>query len=200
MFHSRASTSIADNARPNQNTEQLAKWLNAKHYVSKYKPIPIEEFWAFDSSIYPASTSRDFLDIMEQSKGNHTGNLPANELIDKFKSRFTPSGSISIPKSKELQNPVTNLVVSLAVETAKAGCGALVFCSNRKGCERLATLVSRAMPRGDNVPAQTLENRKDVLAELWSLPIGIEETLRRTVMSGVAFHRMSKPALCSKTS
>ena len=171
-----------------QNTEQLARWLNAKHYVSNYKPIPIEEFWTFDNSIYPASTSREFVDMADQSKTDHAAVSSTGEVTRKFKSRMTPIRWIRESGFKELQNPVTNAVVSLAIETAKAGFGALIFCSNRKGCETLARLVSRA--RREDVSNQALEQRKEVLAELRSLPIGIDETLGKTVMRGVAFHRM----------
>ena len=177
----------AVNKRLYQNTEQLARWLNAKHYVSNYKPIPIEEFWTFDNSIYPASTAREFVEIADQSKADHAAVSSADEVTKKFKSRMTPVRWISESRFKELQNPVANVVVSLAIETAKAGFGALIFCSNRKGCETLARLVSRA--KVEDISDQVLEQRKEVLAELRSLPIGIDETLARTVMRGVAFHR-----------
>ena len=179
-----------------KNTVQLARWLNAKHYVSNYKPIPIEEFWTFDNSIYPASTSRDFVNMADQRKADHATVSSADEVTRRFKSRTAPIRWISESRFKELQNPVTNVVVSLAIETAKAGFGALIFCSNRKGCETLARLVSRV--RGEDISNQVLEQRKEVLAELRSLPIGIDETLGKTVMRGVAFHRMCKLALESK--
>ena len=155
--------------------------------MSNYKPIPIEEFWTFDNSIYSASTSREFVDMADQSKADNAAASSADEVVRKFKSRMTPNRWVNKSGFKELQNPVTNVVVSLAIETAKAGFGALIFCSNRKGCETLARLVSRA--RGEDISSQVFEQRKEVLAELRSLPIGIDETLSKTVMKGVAFHR-----------
>ena len=134
--------------------------------------------------------------MADQSKADHATASSADEVIKKFKSRMTPVRWISKSGFKELQNPVTNVVVSLAVETAKAGFGALIFCSNRKGCETLARLISRA--RGEDISNQVLEQRQEVLAELRSLPIGIDETLGRTVMMGVAYHRRCKLALKSK--
>lgn len=114
-----------------------------------------------------------------------------DEAIKEFKSQVYSSREIKKSKFQELKNPLTNAVVSLSVETARSGYGALIFCSNRKGCETLALLISRAMPLSDDVPDRTMEQRRDILSELRSLPIGIDETLGKTVMRGVAFHRMS---------
>lgn len=125
-----------------------------------------------------------------RSSDKGASNAAADKLIKQFKSQTAATGSIQKSDYKDLQAPVTNVVVSLAIETARAGYGALIFCSHRKGCESLATLMSRAMPSSDETPDHVLDNRKDVLAELRSLPIGIEETLGKTVMKGVAFHRM----------
>ena len=112
-----------------------------------------------------------------------------DETIKKFKSHVSPCRWIRKSEVKDLRNPVTNAVVSLAIETARSGYGALIFCSNRKGCETLALLISRAMPHSDDVASGITEQRRDVLSELRSLPIGIEDTLEKTVMKGVAFHR-----------
>ncbi|KAL9589382.1 MAG: hypothetical protein Q9203_001819 [Teloschistes exilis] len=38
------------------NTQLLAKWLNAKCYENKYKPVPIKEFLVIDNLICPLST------------------------------------------------------------------------------------------------------------------------------------------------
>ena len=175
-----------------QNTEQLSQWLNAKHYISMYKPIPIEEYWTIGDSIYPASTSRDFIDLAAQINGGASGGFLLDETIKKFKSQVSSPRWIRKSEVKDLRDPVTNVVVSLAIETARSGYGALIFCSNRRGCETLAMLISRAMPHGNDVAEGIMEQRRDVLSELRSLPIGIEETLGKTVTKGVAFHRKPK--------
>lgn len=83
-----------------------------------------------------------------------------------------------------------NAVVSLAVETAAAGYGALIFCGGRQGCQSMAALISEAMPRGLAVDDGLLDKRKDVIDELRSLPVGLDETLGKTIIRGVAFHRL----------
>ena len=129
--------------------------------------------------------------MADEIKVGPVGTRQVEEIIPMFQSQVLPNRWIRKSDFKELQNPVTNAVISLAIETAMAGYGALIFCSNRKGCESLATLVSRAMPSGDNILPGALEAREDVLSELRSLPIAIDETLGKTVMRGVAFHRRS---------
>lgn len=88
----------------------------------------------------------------------------------------------------ELKNPLSNAVVSLAVETANAGYGVLIFCSGRQGCQSTASLVSEAMPSLSDLDDQVLDRRKDVVSELRSSPVGLDDTLEKTVMKGVAFH------------
>ena len=158
------------------NTEILAKWLDAKYYNTKYVPVPIEEYLVYDGSIYPVSTSSAFFKTASQLSS--TQPLFA----------VSPARVIQTSEHNELRNPLTNAVVSLAVETAKGGYGALIFCSGRQGCQSTASLVSEAMPVLSDVDEKLLDRRKDVVSELRSLPVGLDDTLDKTVMKGVAFH------------
>lgn len=158
------------------NTEVLAKWLGAKYYNTKYAPVPIEEYLVYDRSIYPVSTHSAFFKTASQL--NSTQPL----------SSISPTRVIQISEHNELRNPLTNAVVSLAIEIAKAGYGALIFCSGRQGCQSTASLVSEAMPVFSDVDETVLDRRKDVISELRSLPVGLDDTLDKTVMKGVAFH------------
>ena len=157
------------------NTELLAKWLDAKYYNTKYVPVPIEEYLVYDLSIYPVSTSSAFLKTASQLNSTQV-------------STVSPTRVIQTSEHNELRNSLTNAVVSLAIETAKAGYGALIFCSGRQGCQSTASLVSEAMPVLSDVEESLLDRRKDVINELRSLPSGLDDTLGKTVMKGVAFH------------
>jgi hypothetical protein len=45
----------------NKDVELLAKWLDeAKFYISRYRPVPVEEHVVFDNAVYPASASNMF--------------------------------------------------------------------------------------------------------------------------------------------
>lgn len=154
----------------------LAKWLNAKYYNTKYVPVIIDEYLVYDRSIYPVSTSSAFFKTASQL--NSTQPL----------SNISPNREIQPSNHHELRNPVSNAVVSLAVETANAGYGALIFCGGRQGCQSTALLVSEAMPGGSDVNIETLDKRKDVVSDLRSLSVGLDDTLGKTVIRGVAFH------------
>jgi len=84
---------------------------------------------------------------------------------------------------------MANAMVALAVETATAGYGALVFCSSRQTCQVNAALISEAMPEPSAVDPDILEKRFDLLASLQSLPCGLDPVLETTIVRGVAFHR-----------
>lgn len=154
----------------------LARWLNAKFYISKYRPVPIEEHLVFDNAIYPAATSRAFYDT-------------AASLSDVSQSRVEPCGVIDPSPTKELTNTLLNAVVALANETARSGYGALVFCSSRGGCERDAELISRVLPDLSEIAPETLEKREELLQSLRSTSTGLDPVLGRIILFGVAFHR-----------
>lgn len=90
---------------------------------------------------------------------------------------------------KKLKDPLSNAVVSLAVETVKAGYGVLIFCGGRQACQSTALLVTEAMPGRRDITQVILDRRNDVLSDLRSLPIGLDEILGKTIIQGVAFHR-----------
>jgi hypothetical protein len=159
----------------------LAAWLdNAKFYISRYRPVPVEEHLVFDNAVYDASTSSGFYKTATQLNAQ-------TQRASQIKPE--PSRLIQQSESKELSNPLVNAVVSLANETVRAGYGALVFCSSRLGCEKDAVLISQVLPRPEEVDSATIDKRRDLLNDLRSLSTGLDRILEKTVLTGVAFHR-----------
>ncbi|KAL1954967.1 hypothetical protein VTO42DRAFT_374 [Malbranchea cinnamomea] len=159
------------------NTELLAKWLHANYYISRYRPIPIEEYVVYENSIYPAENSAHF--------------LRASSSVQKFKplqENITPHRVIAKSMFRELDNPMSNAMVALALETANSGYGALVFCGSRQLCQSNAVLISKAMPDTSMVDDTVLERRLDLIASLRTLPCGLDPVLEQTIIKGVAFH------------
>ncbi|KAK5047903.1 hypothetical protein LTR84_006091 [Exophiala bonariae] len=159
------------------NPELLADWLRAKFYIAKYRPIPIEEHLVYENGIYSTSNADDFCRTASQLTTRGLTPTP----------RPQPSRTIESSVHKQLESPVLNAVVALAVETASSGHGALVFCSSRAGVERMAILISDAMPT-TNIAADIWDKRQDVLASLRALPAGFEATFSQTILHGVGFH------------
>lgn len=160
-----------------KNTQLLAKWLDAKYFISQHVPVPIEEYLAYDHSIYRVSTSSSFLKSASQIPS--TQSLPT----------VNPIRMIRPSEYKELKDPLSNSVVSLAIETAKAGYGVLVFCGSRQACQSTALLVHEAMPGRTAFTKDILDRRNDLLCDLRALPVGLDEVLEKTIIKGVAFHR-----------
>jgi replicative superfamily II helicase len=143
-----------------------------------YRPVPIDEHLVFESEIYAASSTSSMLKAATKLKEDH-------------KPTQTPSSPIRIiqpSQHKELQETVLNSVVALTNETVRAGFGVLIFCSSRIGCESDAKIVSRVLPSPEEIESATLERRADLLADLRSLPSGLDPVLAETVPAGVAFH------------
>lgn len=159
------------------NLQRVANWLKAKFYIAKYRPIPIEEHLVYENEIYPTANAKRFFLTASQLTADTPSATPKPKACRK----------IGQSKSLELQNPVTNAVVALTIETTVAGHGALVFCSSRAGVERMAVLISEAMPT-ESWSDETWGRRQDVLASLRALPDGFEEVLSKTIVAGVGFH------------
>lgn len=156
------------------NTEVLATWLNAKYYNTSYVPVPIEESLVYDRSIYLTSTSSAFCKAASQlNAAQHSlGILPVRQ--------------VQKSEHSQLKNATLDAVVALAIETATAGFGALVFCGGRHGCQATAALIADTMP--PEVDRIVIDRREDVISELRSLAVGLDDTLEKTIICGVAFH------------
>ena len=158
------------------NPQILAEWLRAKYYISKYRPIPTEEFLVFENSIYEAANTKSFM-------------RTASQLSKPTADQASPQAVRTIEKSshRELDNSMLNSVIALALETAVHGYGALIFCSSRQGCQTMAKLVSECMPP-ELITGKLSDLRADLLASLQALPGGFEPALSKTLPVGVGFH------------
>ncbi|KAJ5187796.1 hypothetical protein N7449_010790 [Penicillium cf. viridicatum] len=156
------------------NTEMLAQWMNAKFYISTYRPIPIDEYLVYENGIYPAATSRQLF----QTASKLTAAAFLHDTIP-------PHRIIEPSTFKQLSNSATNAMVALAVETAAAGFGSLVFCGSRNACQIHAATIGEAMPPAE---AEELNKRLDLLAELRSLACGLDPALETTIIKGTGFH------------
>lgn len=165
----------------NKNIDVIAGWLGAHTYQTFYRPVPVQEHLVYESNIYPASTVGSLRTTAAQT-GSESRPLP---------STATPIRTIQSSPFKELKDTVLNSVVALANETVRSGYGALIFCSSRFGCESDARLIARVLPGLDEMDAATAEKRSNLLADLQSLPSGLDPGLAETVPLGVAFHRVS---------
>ena len=136
--------------------------------------------------VYPAASSAKFYKTATQLTGrSQTSSIPKPEA----KRIIRPS------QHKELSNSLINAVVALANETARAGYGALVFCSSRAGCEKDALLISQVLPQFEECSIDMMNKRSELLNDLRSTSSGLDHILEQTVPRGVAFHRKSRSGL-----
>ncbi|PYI03628.1 DNA-directed DNA polymerase theta [Aspergillus sclerotiicarbonarius CBS 121057] len=160
------------------NTEMLAEWMNAAYFVSTYRPVPIDDYLVYENAIYPAATSRQLFQTITKLKS-----MTNTSLMDKM-----PPHRIIRPSAfRELANLTTNATVALAIDTAAAGYGALVFCGSRQMCQLQAAVISEAIP-APSENTDELNKRLDLLADLRSLPSGLDPVLENTLVRGVGFH------------
>lgn len=120
------------------------------------------------------------------------GSFSASQEIKDIKLPLTaPLRRILQADHKSLQDPVTNAVVALANETARAGYGALIFAASRAASESDALLISRVLPATpDELGPEVWEARLDLLGELQAVTSsgGVDTNLSQTILAGVGFH------------
>ena len=133
----------------------------------------MEEFLVYDRSIYATASSSAFFKT-------------ASQLNSQSLSHTSPVRLVQTSEHSEFKNPILDAVAALAIETAVANCGALIFCGGRQACQNTALLISEAM--SVDCDESICDRRQDTLAQLRSLSVGLDDTLERTVARGVAFH------------
>ncbi|KAL3481207.1 hypothetical protein BJX99DRAFT_243835 [Aspergillus californicus] len=161
------------------NTELLAEWINARYFISTYRPVPVDEHLVYNNAIYPAATLRQLFQTI--SKLTSTGGVSVSDAVP-------PQRAIKPSTLREFSNPMTNAMVALAIDTVTAGYGALVFCGSRQGCQIQAALISETMPDPSTIHMEVVNKRLDLLADLRSLPSGLDPVLEVTLIKGVGFH------------
>jgi DNA polymerase theta len=128
----------------------------------------------YENAIYPAATSRQLFQTASKltAAASVTDAIPPHRVIE-------PSSY------KQLSNSATNAVVALAVESAVAGFGVLVFCGSRQACQNQAVTIGESMPAAG---PEEMNKRLDLLAELRSLACGLDPVLETTIPRGPGFH------------
>ncbi|KAF8535721.1 P-loop containing nucleoside triphosphate hydrolase protein [Trichophaea hybrida] len=115
--------------------------------------------------------------------------IPLSEHIVYDSAVYTHSHNLetTIPPSetKELKDPITNAIITLALEAADQNFGVLVFCESRRRCEDLSLLLRIFMVAASD---ELQPKRFNVLGDLATTATGIDPVLAKTVPAGVAFH------------
>ncbi|CAK7266939.1 hypothetical protein SEPCBS57363_002346 [Sporothrix epigloea] len=172
------------------NIDLLARWLGAFSYQTRYRPVPIEEHIVYDGCIYSAEAT-----VHPQMGGDDTISA-SQEIKDIQLPLVAPLRRIQPGTHNLLLDSVTNAVVALANETARAGYGALVFSSSRAATESDALLISRVLSvTPEELGSAVWEARLDLLGELQALVSSSLDThLSQTILAGVGFHHAGMTA------
>jgi hypothetical protein len=130
--------------------------------------VLVEEHLVFNNVFYPASSSSRFYKTATY----------LNRQVEN-RSQLDPVATRLITRSpsKELNNPLINALVALSNETARAGYGALVFCTSRVGCEKDALLISQVLPSIGEMDNFAAEKGRDLWSALRSAATALDPVL-----------------------
>lgn len=136
----------------------LGVWLRAAVFASDFRPVPLVESIAHGGKLY--STALQPLRTLPPA-------LPEVAARD-------PDG-----------------VTQLCADVCAEGHSALLFCATKKWCESAAAMLTETLPlalRSHSVNDEVMAARQQVLTELQHTPAGLCPILKRSIVSGVAYH------------
>ncbi|XP_011556029.3 DNA polymerase theta [Plutella xylostella] len=143
------------------NLEVLARWLDAELFVTQFRPIPLDEYC-----------------------------LVGNKYYDK------DGNEIKAPQDSE-SSFGNDQVLKICFDTIKDDCSVLIFCMTKARCESLAQNVASSFFKigcSGNDMAKIMRNQLksdsilEVLEQLKSCPVGLDNVLKNTISFGVAYH------------
>ncbi|ETN63551.1 DNA polymerase theta [Anopheles darlingi] len=157
------------------NVELLARWLDADHYHTDYRPIELIEMMKIGNTVYGAAGAADQVAAIRRLDGTLLG----------------------CPITKDPEH-----VTQLTLETLLEGCSVIVFCPSKDWCEQLSlTLASTLHTLKKEDPASTHQalrerlneqldgtKQEEVLLQLRNCPAGLDAVLGKTIRYGIAFH------------
>lgn len=157
------------------NLSDVAKWLDAKLYITNYRPVPLNEHIVLEKKI---------LQIEYNEQYSNSYNLKTIRNIDFDKIPLEPC---------ELQS-----LLYLTIETVLDGYSTLIFCRTKAECESLARTISKTIFNiGKNeigdfkeklTKANDYEKILTLMKTLRQTSTGLDKNLESTIRFGCGFH------------
>ncbi|CDS39524.1 DNA polymerase theta [Echinococcus multilocularis] len=169
----------------------LGSWLEAAIYTTDFRPIPLTEFVYTKEIVYRVKAGEG--DAYERLESINDGEC----------------GLFNVPRERLPAVDNDDGVFELCFDTLLSGFAALIFCSTKQWCERLATSMAGHIyrlvkpylkmedkwpPKEPNDYGRTLRKQlneiglNECLQQLERSPAGLDPVLSRCIRFGVAFH------------
>lgn len=201
-----------------RNIEDVCKWLDAEHYITDYRPIPLYEMVKNGSKLYNRNMEEirtigdpSATEIREDFTSASIGSRAAPVAVPppivpggsglKFTAATSGAGTETAPDNaappaskRAAANDIGDPdgLVPLCQEVTRESRSVLIFCSTKKGCENCAKMIADRLPclqtEEEFTQDEVLEARIRLVEELRQLPDGVCATLKQTIVKGVAYH------------
>jgi replicative superfamily II helicase/DNA polymerase I-like protein with 3'-5' exonuclease and polymerase domains len=143
------------------NIDIFSVWLNASVFVTNYRPVPLVEYVKVGGALYDKS--------MNKVRNLATPMFPSND---------------------------SDQLVDLCCETLSGGHSVLIFCASKRLTEVFCVSLSNLLPdsvaypehKAHSAPGSLSSNRNLLLAHLKRTPGGLDPTLEKGILKGIAYH------------
>jgi POLQ-like helicase len=151
-----------------ENKRELADFMNAYLYERNYRPVELKEYIKLDSQIFEVDKTRFNLNETLENVVKLTRELDTKNCSQEQK-RDDPDGLIALIKEV----------------IPESSC--LIFCSTKKNCENLASLLC------NHLPPELKQHKRDLKLKLFSElreenSNNICSVLRQSLQYGIAYH------------
>ena len=157
--------------------ERLAGWLNARLFITNYRPVELKEFVAHRGDVYQKRT------------GGKENEEPGKCAPPGFEKRKDPV-PFHLLRGTDIKPGADQTAAALAAETAVDGHSCLIFCPSRKRTRTLALQLASAFETAVPSPSRQVAAAREGLAR--SLVVAGEgrpdTDLVECARAGVAFH------------
>lgn len=172
------------------NVAELATWLNANSYISRFRPVPLRALYKLGNALYDAESDALVRSLPTPAAHDPSGvgPPPIAFLSSQFIHWFLDSGGAAGQRGREGRSISAGVRRQQTVvprpRRTRSCCCSLLRAASRSPCVQLLLASHVHADATDSVRVA----RQELQHHLRQLPTGLSSVLARTIGSGVAFH------------
>ncbi|CRH03900.1 DEAD/DEAH box helicase, putative [Plasmodium relictum] len=192
------------------NIPILKKWLNAKIYISSYRPQEIKEHYICNYDIFKKEKENfsyfcntyDFFKLYNNNNNNNNNSSTNNNINDittnsnnesKCISQFNTKSKIHsflINKNKILNNSLIHSLLCLSIHSLDNNLNTLIFCSTKKNCEFYINIINKFLNVNPyhKTSEDTQIKRKKLNEKIFLIDKHIYNKMNKLISNGICYY------------
>lgn len=189
------------------NLPLLKKWMNAKVYVSEYRPQQIQEYYICNLKVYEKIKEGfikkcDLYNKIEEDQLEETTHIYNHSNILKDATVNVPLQCVIETFMHQHKNNVcnndfiTNALLLLSMESQQKLLNVLIFCRSKKACEQFASMIGKflfflnsSQPTVKSEEMECMYFKRDIIIQkIGKIDYLIGNNMKEMIRTGVAYY------------